>query len=155
MDSLLSSTFAELTDIQQRAVDWEDSSLLVLAGPGSGKTRVLACRIARLLDSSRDKRFRILALTFTNKAANEMAERVAALVPGLEGRANVGTFHSFCAQVLRQHGVHLGIKPDFAIYSQTEDRQALLEDALRRATEPEVSGEDVRFLPLIDRLKPV
>ena len=153
MDSPLISTLAELTDIQRQAVDWNDGPLLVLAGPGSGKTRVLTCRIARLLDSSRDQRFRILALTFTNKAANEMATRMTTLVPGLEGRASVDTFHGFCAQVLRQHGVHLGIKPDFAIYSQTEDRQAVLEDALRRDRTQDASREDLRLLPLIDQLK--
>ena len=153
MDSPLISTLAELTDIQRQAVDWDDGPLLVLAGPGSGKTRVLTCRIARLLDSSRDQRFRILALTFTNKAANEMASRMTTLVPGLEGRASVDTFHGFCAQVLRQHGVHLGIKPDFAIYSQTEDRQAVLEDALRRDRTQDASREDLRLLPLIDQLK--
>ena len=59
--------------------------------------------------------------------------RVAAFVPGFEERANIGTFHSFCGQVLRQHGVHLGIDPDFAIYSVDDDRKAVLEDALRRA----------------------
>ena len=153
MDSPLTSTLAELTDIQREAVMWDDGSLLVLAGPGSGKTRVLTCRIARLLDSSRDQRFRILALTFTTKAAAEMANRVTALVPGIEGRAYVDTFHGFCAQILRQHGVHLGIKPDFAIYSQTEDRQAVLEDALRRGRASEASREDSRLLPLIEQLK--
>ena len=153
MDSPPTKTLTELTDIQRQAVDWDDGPLLVLAGPGSGKTRVLTCRIARLLDSSRDQRFRILALTFTNKAANEMASRVTTLVPGLEGRANVDTFHGFCAQVLRQHGVHLGIKPDFAIYSRTEDRQAVLEDALRRDRTQDTSREDLRLLPLIDDLK--
>ena len=153
MDSPLESTLAELTEIQREAVNWDDGPLLVLAGPGSGKTRVLTCRIARLLESSRDRRFRILALTFTNKAAAEMASRVTSLVPGLEGRATIDTFHGFCAQVLRQHGVHLGIKPDFAIYSQVEDRQAVLEDALRRGSNRRASHEDLRLLPLIDRLK--
>ena len=153
MDNPLQASLAELTGVQRQAVDWEDGPLLVLAGPGSGKTRVLTCRIARLLDSSPDRRFRILALTFTNKAADEMAARVAALVPGLEGRANIGTFHAFCAQVLRQHGVHLGIKPDFAIHSRTEDRQAVLEDALSRDHGQDWRHENHRLLPLIDHLK--
>ena len=153
MSDPLESTLAELTGIQRRAVDWENGPLLVLAGPGSGKTRVLTCRIARLLDSSPKRRFRILALTFTNKAAHEMVARVAALAPGQEERANIATFHAFCAQALRQHGAHLGIKPDFAIYSRDEDRRAVLEDALRRDQGENWSEEDLRFLPLIDRLK--
>ena len=153
MDDSLQTSLADLTDVQRQAVEWDRGPLLVLAGPGSGKTRVLTCRIARLLDSSSDRRFRVLALTFTNKAANEMATRVTALAPGLEGRANIGTFHAFCAQVLRQHGVHLGIKPDFAIYSRSEDRQAVLEDALGRVAGQEPSREHPRLLPLIDHLK--
>lgn len=153
MDIPLKSTLAELTCIQRQAVAQEGNPMLVLAGPGSGKTRVLTCRIARLLDSSRDQRFRILALTFTNKAANEMASRVTTLVPGLEERASVHTFHGFCAQIVRQHGVHLGIKPDFAIYSQIEDRQAVLEDALSRDREVNWNSGNFRLLPLIDHLK--
>ena len=153
MSSPLESTLGELTEIQHRAVDWNNGPMLVLAGPGSGKTRVLTCRIARLLDSSRDQRFRILALTFTNKAASEMYSRVTALVPGLEGRTSIDTFHGFCAQVLRQHGVHLGIKPDFAIYSLTADRQAVLEDALGRNHAHDLAPDNVRLLPWVDRLK--
>ncbi|WP_420393249.1 ATP-dependent helicase [Acuticoccus sp.] len=149
-DNPLEPAFAKLTDIQREAVAWGDGAMLVLAGPGSGKTQVLTCRIARLLDAGRDQSFRILALTFTNKAADEMKERVATFVPGLEGRANIGTFHSFCGQVLRQHGIHLGIKPDFAIYSQDDDRKAVLEDALKRA---DMDAEGVRYLGLIDRMK--
>src|SRR5689334_23296781 len=112
MKDALQEALTKLTDIQRRAVDWTNGALLVLAGPGSGKTQVLTCRIAQLLAASPGKNFRVLALTFTNKAADEMKTRVATFVPGLEERANIGTFHSFCGQMLRQHGVHLQIKPD-------------------------------------------
>ena len=142
-----------LTDMQRTAVDWEDGPLLVLAGPGSGKTEVLTCRIARLLDASRDQHFRILALTFTNKAAGEIAKRVADFVPGLEGRTQIGTFHRFCARVLRQHGVHLGVKPDFTMYARTEDRRAVLTDALHRIRRRELHQTDIQYLPWIDHLK--
>ncbi len=152
MTDRLETSLDELTDIQRKAVEWDDGALLVLAGPGSGKTRVLTCRVARLLDRSPDERFRVLALTFTNKAAHEMSSRLAVLAPGLEERADVHTFHGFCAQVLRQHGVHLGIKPDFAIYSRTSDREAVLEDALGRESCRAEAG-DRRLLPGIDLLK--
>lgn len=149
-DDPFETALAKLTVIQREAVAWNDGAMLVLAGPGSGKTQVLTCRIARLLDGGRDKSFRVLALTFTNKAADEMKERVANFVPGLEERANIGTFHSFSGQVLRQHGIHLGIKPDFAIYSQDSDRRAVLEDALKRGG---IDAQAVRYLGLIDRMK--
>ena len=152
MASHLETTLQELSDIQRKAVEWDNGPLLVLAGPGSGKTRVLNCRVARLLHRSPDERFRVLALTFTTKAAHEMASRVTTLAPGLEERADIHTFHSFCAQVLRQHGVHLGVKPDFAIYSRTSDRQAVLDDALGRDSH-HVERADRRLLPLIDTLK--
>ena len=152
VDRTLETSLHELTDIQRRAVNWGKGSLLVLAGPGSGKTRVLTCRVARLLNASRDQRFRILALTFTNKAAHEMASRVTLLAPGLEGRAYIDTFHGFCSQVLRQHGVHLGLKPNFTIYSRRSDRQAVLEDAISLDSQ-RFDRDDRQLLPLIDRLK--
>lgn len=154
-DNPLANALEKLTDIQRQAVDWAQGPLLVLAGPGSGKTQVLTCRIARLLDESRDHSFRILALTFTNKAADEMRNRVAGFVPGLEERVTLGTFHSFCGQMLRQHGVHLDINPDFAIYSTDDDRRAVLEDALRRARSEGKSAslDDVKYLGLIDKMK--
>ena len=152
MTTRLATSLDELSDIQRKAVEWDDGALLVLAGPGSGKTRVLTCRVARLLDRSPDERFRVLALTFTNKAAHEMSSRLTTLAPGLEERADIHTFHGFCTQVLRQHGVHLGIKPDFAIYSRTSDRQAVLEDALGRDAH-HFDSQDRRLLPRIDDLK--
>lgn len=155
-DRPLDIALGNLSKIQRRAANWDGGSLLVLvAGPGSGKTQVLTCRIARLLDSSRGKKFRVLALTFTNKAADEMKERVASFVPGLEERATIGTFHSFCAQVLRQHGAHIGIRPDFTIYSRENDRLAVLEDALAREFPAGGSANIDRsgYLKFVDRAK--
>ena len=150
---VLGETFDKLTDIQRTAVKWSEGPLLVLAGPGSGKTRVLTRRIARLLESSVDEHFRVLALTFTNRAANEMSSRVNKLAPDHHGRANICTFHRFCEQVLRQHGVHLAIKPDFAIYSQVEDRRSILKDALVRDGQRESASTSQWLLTVIDRLK--
>lgn len=140
----------ELTDAQAAAARWDDGAMLVLAGPGSGKTRVLTTRIARLLADSEGRSFRVLALTFTNKAADEMAARVATLVPDQERRALVGTFHSFCMQMLQQHGVHIGINPDFQIYSLESERQELIREAVRREG---LDLDDARLLPIIDKLK--
>lgn len=154
-DDALQTALTKLTNIQREAASWKDGPLLVLAGPGSGKTQVLTCRIGALLNEGRDKNFRVLALTFTNKAADEMKERVASFVPGLEERALIATFHSFCGQVLRQHGVHVGITPDFTIYSLDDDRKAVLGDALAKAEAAgkPVSADDIKLLVLIDRMK--
>lgn len=148
---LIEAAIAELTPIQQTAVSWQEGAVLVLAGPGSGKTRVITTRIARILDDSRDRAFRVLALTFTNRAADEMNGRLTALIPDQERRATIGTFHSFCLQVLQQHGVHIGIQPSFTIYSLDADRRELLREGIRRSEGLDPS--DDRFLPAIDRLK--
>ena len=145
----------QLSTIQKKAAEWDESPLLVLAGPGSGKTKILTCRIARILDSSYDKNFRILGLTFTNKAADEMRSRVVNFVPGQEDRLFLGTFHSFCADVLRQHGTHLNINPNFQIYSQNIDLQAVLNDAVEEAKKLSdvVSELDKKILSVIQRMK--
>ena len=137
------------------AVTWDKGPLLVLAGPGSGKTRVLTCRIARTLDLTRDSKFRVLGLTFTNKAADEMRSRVNRMVPGLDRRFFLGTFHSFCADVLRQHGSILGINPNFNIYSRDSDLEAILDDAVEKAKPFSnlVTDNDKKTLPVIKRLK--
>lgn len=146
----LTKAMVELTEAQAVAVNWVDGPLFVLAGPGSGKTRVLTTRVARLLANSPEKSFRVLALTFTNKAADEMATRMEALVPDQQNRATIGTFHSFCMQMLQQHGSHIGINPNFAIYSLESDRADLLKEAIRANG---LSNEDERFLGTIDKLK--
>ena len=157
MNKDLENAWQKLSPVQKKAAEWADGALLVLAGPGSGKTRVLTCRIAKILEESQDKNFRILGLTFTNKAADEMRMRVANLVPGQEGRLFLGTFHSFCADVLRQHGVHLGINPNFQIYSQDLDLQAVLDDAVNDAKKNSdiISDLDKKTLPVIQILAPL
>jgi DNA helicase II / ATP-dependent DNA helicase PcrA len=151
MQTPLDVAISELTLAQEAAANWTNGSLFVLAGPGSGKTRVLTTRIAKLLAGSPDKSFRVLALTFTNKAAEEMTTRISSLVPEQEHRASIGTFHSFCMQMLQQHGSHIGINPDFAIYSLDIDRKDLLLDAIKE--DDILNSDDERFLKIIDNLK--
>ena len=151
----LKNAWDGLSTIQREVAVWDTGSLFVLAGPGSGKTRVLTCRIARILDSTRDKNFRFLALTFTNKAADEMRRRISDYVPGLENRVFMGTFHSFCADVLRQQGSHLGINPNFNIYSQDADLQAILSKAImevKKNSDVEIRP-DKNLLSVIHSLK--
>ena len=147
--------WAKLNTVQRQAAEWQDGPLLVLAGPGSGKTAVLTCRIARLLLESPGDSFCVLGLTFTNKAADEMRTRVEKMVPNDRHRVFLGTFHSFCADVIRQHGSHLGVKPDFTIYSKDEDLQAVLDAAVKalHAKEMLVSTMDAKMLPAIKRMK--
>lgn len=141
---------------QRKATQWQDGPLLVLAGPGSGKTRVLTYRIARIISETRDKHFRILGLTFTNKAAAEMRERIETLVPNANERTQLTTFHSFAADLLRQHGHHINLRPDFTILSQDTDRQILLDEAIDEVnkfeTEARIKYSGEKLLPLITRL---
>ena len=130
-------TYDQLNDNQRRAADWTDGPVLVLAGPGSGKTAVLTLRVARLLEE--DENASALALTFTDKAATEMRERVHELLGERTDRAQLCTFHSFAIAILAQHGSHLGIRPDFLPLTQDEDRIALLDEVIRDL--PEVDGE--------------
>ncbi len=126
-----------LSETQQRIVDHNDGALLVLAGPGSGKTRVVTERIRRLLSIS-NKHFHILALTFTNKAANEMKERLMD-VDGIEKRAFISTIHSFCLDVLSNRGKSIGIDQFPNIFESLQDRQQLLLDA--SLIDPFLNGE--------------
>lgn len=155
MNELFQKDLELLSPIQRQAATWEKGALVVLAGPGSGKTRVLTCHIAYLLEKSFDKGFRVLGLTFTNKAADEMRSRVQKYVPDQERRLFLGTFHSFCADLLRQHGTHLDINPNFHIYSEERDLQAVLNEAIDRSKDSKNGlSEDLRkALPVISRLK--
>ena len=111
---------AELNDAQREAVTHGDGPLLVLAGAGSGKTRVLTHRIAWLLATGRARPTEILAITFTNKAAEEMRERVSQLVGGVSRAMWVTTFHSACARILRADAQRLGYKRAFTIYDEAD-----------------------------------
>src|SRR5215813_2111939 len=101
---------------QRKAVVHQGSPLLIVAGAGSGKTRVLTHRVAYLLAERNVRPGQILAITFTNKAAGEMKERVAALVGPRARSLWVSTFHSMCVRILRADGNALGFKSSFSIY---------------------------------------
>lgn len=108
-----------LNDKQKEAVLHTEGPLLILAGAGSGKTRVLTYRIARLIEDGYARPWEIMAITFTNKAAGEMKERVQKLIP--EGdQVWVATFHSTCLRILRKNIGILGYDPDFTVYD-TDD----------------------------------
>jgi len=106
---------------QRLAVETTEGPLLVLAGAGTGKTRVLTTRIAHILASGLARPSEILAVTFTNKAAREMKERIAGFVGGnVEGMAWLGTFHSICVKILRKHAELVGLKSSFSIFDTVD-----------------------------------
>ena len=109
-----------LNPVQLEAVTHAEGPLLIIAGAGSGKTRVLTQRIAYLIRDLGVSPFEILAITFTNKAAAEMKERVAALVGPVADRMWVSTFHSACVRILRRDGNRLGFPSSFTIYDQSD-----------------------------------
>jgi DNA helicase-2/ATP-dependent DNA helicase PcrA len=120
---------AELNQKQQEAVQAIKGPVLILAGPGSGKTRVITQRVAYLIKVVGINPRRILAVTFTNKAAKEMAERLDKLVPGSIKDLTVGTFHAICARILRIEGKAIGIAPEFVIYDG-DDQIAVIKRCL-------------------------
>lgn len=119
---LLNQLLDSLTPAQRDAVQHVEGPLLVLAGPGSGKTRVVTHRVAYLLSEGIRAR-EILALTFTNKAADEMKNRLAQLVPGES--VWMSTFHRFCARLLRQYAAIVGIKENYTIYDTDDSHRTL------------------------------
>ncbi|MDY5220077.1 MAG: DNA helicase PcrA [Eubacteriales bacterium] len=120
----------KLNPEQRAAVEQTQGPLLVLAGAGSGKTRVLTCRIAHLIDSGVPA-WRILAITFTNKAAREMVERVDSLTGESGKDAWVSTFHSCCARILRRDIEKLGYKREFVIYDE-DDRMTVIKGVAKQ-----------------------
>ncbi|HQF94084.1 MAG TPA: UvrD-helicase domain-containing protein, partial [Microthrixaceae bacterium] len=109
-----------LNPSQYEAVTHVGGPLLVVAGAGSGKTRVLTHRIAHLIDAHGVSPFEVLAITFTNKAADEMKHRVGSLIGSVAQKMWVSTFHSACVRILRRDGYHLGYPQQFTIYDQSD-----------------------------------
>ena len=127
MEDLLS----QLNPSQRDAVTYCDGASLVIAGAGSGKTRVLTYKIAYLLQEKQLAPWNILALTFTNKAAREMKERIARLVGAERARyLQMGTFHSVFARILRSESAYIGFQSNFTIYDQA-DARSLVKNIIR------------------------
>lgn len=131
---------AQLNPQQLEAVRHTDGPLLIIAGAGSGKTRVLTYRIAHLLETGRARPAEILAITFTNKAAGEMKERVEKLVGSTNGMW-ISTFHSACVRMLRRHGSLVDCLPGFSIYDD-QDQLQVVKSCLR-----ELDMDDKKFNP--------
>ena len=117
----------ELNEAQREAVTYNGSSLLIFAGAGSGKTRVITYKIAYLIDALKVSPSRILAVTFTNKAANEMKERTESLLGDEIKSLWIGTFHSICAKMLRRDINLLGFKSNFTILDEDDSERAIKE----------------------------
>ena len=147
LKAMLNSLTEGLNPEQQRAVLTTEGPLLIQAGAGSGKTKTLTHRIAHIIASNKATPYNILSVTFTNKAAKEMRERIYGLMQGLEHKRTyeqvdevqvprnfmpyMGTFHSICVKILRQDGEHIGIPRTFVIFDES-DRQTAVKQASRR-----------------------
>jgi len=148
----MSSILAGLNPNQCEAVTAGDGPLLILAGAGSGKTRVLTHRIAWLIGERQVNPWNILAVTFTNKAAGEMKERVFRLVGEPARDIWIGTFHAICARILRQDGEKIGIPRDFVVYDDA-DQISLVKDCMAQLNLDEKQYQPRAVLSLISRAK--
>lgn len=146
MDSLLGN----LNEKQLAAVTTTDGALLVLAGAGTGKTRVLTTRIAYILNQGLCNPWNVLALTFTNKAANEMKNRLATMSTGAWYAGDIwcGTFHSICLRILRANTAAAGLKPNFLIYGE-DDQKAVIKSILADMTTTKSPADYVEEFSMI------
>lgn len=152
VQSELKKQFSHMNNMQQQAVFCTEGPLLILAGAGSGKTTVLVNRIAYILQSELCKPWQILAITFTNKAAGELKERICNAVP--EGGSDIwaATFHSTCARILRRYGDRIGFTSHFTVYG-TDDQKKLVKDILKQLNYDEKMLQVKRVLNEISKAK--
>lgn len=152
VQSELKKQFSHMNNMQQQAVFCTEGPLLILAGAGSGKTTVLVNRIAYILKSELCKPWQILAITFTNKAAGELKERICNTVP--EGGSDIwaATFHSTCARILRRYGDRIGFTSHFTVYG-TDDQKKLVKDILKQLNYDEKMLPVKRVLNEISKAK--
>ncbi|TET38048.1 MAG: AAA family ATPase [Dehalococcoidia bacterium] len=132
-----------LNPAQREAVEAIEGPLLILAGPGSGKTRVIAHRVAYLIKVWGVSPYRILAVTFTNKAAREMKERLYHLLGSSVEELTLGTFHAICARILRREAAHISLDPRFVIYDD-DDQLSLVKRSLQ-----ELDLDPKRYFPRV------
>src|SRR3972149_2543643 len=127
--SLITNLLSDLNPIQAQAVQHIEGPTLILAGAGSGKTKVLTHKVAYLIREKGIPAENILMVTFTNKAADEMKGRVLKLLDQAtkNNLPTMGTFHSFCARILRKEGHHIGLSPGFSIYDEGDSLDAIKE----------------------------
>ena len=142
----------ELNEQQLEAVKINEGSLLVFAGAGSGKTRVITTKIAYAIDALGIDPYRILAVTFTNKACREMQERVINMVGEVGNRVMIRTFHSFGVWLLRRYGTLVGLDPNFKIYDD-DDSVSLLCQAYPDDNKKEIASYYKKISVLKDRLE--
>jgi DNA helicase-2/ATP-dependent DNA helicase PcrA len=119
-----------LNDRQREAASHDKGPILVIAGAGTGKTRVLTHRTAYLIESGKAMPWEVLAITFTNKAADEMKERISRLIDYSIDRMWIGTFHSICVRILRRFIDRIGYDKNFTIYDE-DDRKTLIKDCIK------------------------
>lgn len=148
----MNELLAGLNDKQKEAVLHFEGPLLILAGAGSGKTRVLTHRIAYLIEEHQVPPYHILALTFTNKAANEMRERVNNIIEYGAGSIWVSTFHSTCVRILRRFIDHLGYDNAFTIYD-SDDQKSLMKDICKQFNIDTKKYKERTFLNAISSAK--
>lgn len=148
----MNELLAGLNDKQKEAVLHFEGPLLILAGAGSGKTRVLTHRIAYLIEEHQVPPYHILALTFTNKAANEMRERVNNIIEYGAGSIWVSTFHSTCVRILRRFIDHLGYDNAFTIYD-SDDQKSLMKDICKQLNIDTKKYKERTFLNTISSAK--